>query len=340
MNLIVLNVLRKGSAAYSGGQQMLFPIGRLSNAVPGETNQTRITYTPNSCWAANTETLVVEGDYISIQNSISGYTDDSATIIVTPNKINGVTNTQQKTIRISDIGLGAVNATSASNIDLFVTQSGRCDPARWTFNSTTLEAKMAEWNEDTQSLNVFGLVATFGSCGTSTQAATITNGVAITAILQVFNGSVWVDVDTKSVSAGTANAVTFSFSPGDIVSGDPIQIVASYGGQFYPIAQYTFQCTGGTGSGSGISGDCNMYAYFDGEQWSNETDTLNWGASCSQGYHLQIATDNLFTDVIVDITTTATIVPFEELANGTYYARVQNVAGYTRYSPTLTFTKS
>ena len=336
MNVLILNVLRKGSVDFPSGKQFLFNAAALGNPTPGLTNQTRIPFTPDLRWQGNSEMLIVDGDYQSIQNSLGGTSDVSATITITPAKVNGVTNTQPRTVRISDIGYGVADG---SNILLFVSRAGRVDPEKWQINSTTLEAYMTVLNQATANINFTG---TFGACATSTQAFTYSVNQAVTLVLQVFNGSVWADVDTKSVSAGSSST-TFSFSAGDLVSGDAMQVTALYGSNYVGVAQGTFQCTGGSASGSGTSGDCNMYAYFDGEQWSNETDTLNWGATCTTGYHLQVSTSSNFTDtssIVVDIETTVTILPLEELANGTYYARVANVSGATRYSPTLTFTKS
>lgn len=335
MNVVILNVQQKGGLVLNPPRQYLFGVSRLSNVAKQTLTSTRVLFRKDTRWASSPELLIVEGDYQTIQQSITGIVN-SGSIVLTPNTLNGKPITTPVLFSVDAISFGVQDGSKSI---LFVQNDNRIELDRYEFNSTVLEDLATTINQSFSNIDFSGA---FGSCTTSTQAITYNINQNATLKLQVFNGITWIDVDQDVISAGSGSH-TFSFYPGDIVSGQEIRVVGIVNNQIYPVIYGTYACTGGSASGSGTSGDCNMYAYFDGEGWDNTDKTLNWGATCTQGYQVQISTSPDFTNqnaIVADFQTTATIYAFPSLPNGTYYARVRNIAGATRYSPTLTFTKS
>lgn len=319
------------------GRQFLVNVGRVRNPVANGTSltETVVNFTPDTRPPGQLQKWIVADGLSSINQTLAGIYNGNAFISLTPNKINGRTNSGAKDINVNDISFAVMDG---SNAILFVQQRGLYDLAKWQFNSTSLIALSQLINGATTN-QVFS--ASFGSCTTSTQPVTYTVNQAGNLILERFNGSSFVTIDSDAVAAGTGTN-TFSFPPGDLINGNLMRVSLKTSTQIYPIASSTFSCAGGSGSGSGITGDCNMYAYFDGDGWNNTLDTLNWGASCTLGYVIQVSTSSNFTDLdsyVVDTTTEDTLIKLT-LANGTYYARVRNIGGQTRFSPTLTFVAS
>lgn len=335
MNVSILNVLRLGAQSFINeqGHNFLFNNSALRSPVVATDETTAIQWTKDPRLPSPQTKLILEGEVNTIRQTIAGNYNAGAQITLTPNKINDRTQTAIQSVNVDDIRYGVADG---GNVLLFILAQGAMSLQKWQFNSTTLVA-LAETINGTTSNQDFSII--WGSCTTSTQPVTYRTNQAGTLILQAFNGDGFVPIAQQAVTAGTAT-ITFSFQTGDVISGSLMQVSLLVGSQYHTLAQKTFSCTGGSGSGSGGTGDCNMYAYFDGAGYDNTEKTLNWGRSCTTGYVLQIANDNLFADIETDIETQVQIWPVDYLTNGTYYARVRNIAGQTRFSPTLTFTKS
>lgn len=339
MNVQIFNVLQKASANFRSvnGKQFLANISAITSTVSaygGTLTESQFNYESDPRLPTAQQRWVVEGDRQSINQSISG-SYNSATISMSPATINGAVVSGSRIINVNNIRYGYV---SDSNVVLEVLNESKLTFDKWVFTATNLIA-IAQIINGATSNQVFSV--TYGSCTTSTQAITYNINQSGNLILEAFNGANWVSIDSDAISAGSGSH-TFSFDPGDLVLNQGMRVTLQIGSQYYPIASSTFQCTGGSGSGSGTSGDCNMYAYFDGDGWNNSLKLLNWGATCTQGYVLQVSTSPDFTNeslYVIDTTTESTEISIHP-ANGTYYARVRNIAGQTRFSPTLTFVVS
>lgn len=340
MNVTIFNAFQNGNASYRSvvGKQFLLNTSVIMNVVAYNNTETECQFNtmldPRLPQALRR--WIVEGDLESINQSISGNYNADAVCILTPSFINGRANTTSYTINTNLIRYGWA---SDSSVVLKVLNYGRADFETWTFASTNL-TDVAQIINGAVMNQVFSV--TFGLCGTSTQAITYDINQDGTLLLEAFNGAVWATIDSDAVSAGSGSH-TFSFDPGDLVSGQGMRVTLKVGTQYHPITTSTFACTGGSGSGSGSTGDCNMYAYFDGDGYNNDLKLLNWGASCTLGYIIQISdTNDNFADsanYVINAETKSHEFPIH-LANGTYYARVRNISGQTRFSPTLTFTVS
>lgn len=340
MNVVILNVLNQNGKNFrsEGGRQFLVNVGRITSPVANGTSlvESQINYIKMINETNYIEKWIVADGITSINQTIAGIYNQNAVITLTPNFIAGKANSGAKSININQIAMAVMNGTTAQ---LYVQDPTRQFLIEWKFTSTSLITLAKTINQATSNQLY---TVTFGACTTSTQAVTYDISQAGTLILERFNGSSYVTIDTYSASAGSGSR-TFSFNPGDLISGNLMRVSLVVSSQTQPIAESTFSCTGGSGSGSGITGDCNMYAYFDGNGWNDTLNTLNWGASCTTGYVLQVSSQNdNFANpefYVVNTTTEDTIIELE-LTAGTYYARVRNVEGQTRFSPTLTFTAS
>ena len=336
MNVQIFNVLNKNGMSFADelGRQWLVNTSKVSNVVAKSLTTSQLTFLPDARWPASPQSWVVDGDVASINQSLSG-AYNAANISLSPSFINGKPVSGSQSINVDDISYAVADG---GNILVFVIVVGHMDLAKWQFNSTTL-TQFAQTVNSATSNQV--LSATFGACTTTTQAATFSINQAGNILLEAFNGSAFVTIDSDPVTAASTSN-TFSFPPGDLVFGQAMRITLQVGSQYLPIATGIYSCAGGSGSGSGASGDCNMYAYFDGVAWNNTLNTLNWGATCSFGYNIQVSRSSDFTDegaYIINTATEVTLLPLT-LTPGTYYARVRNISGQMRYSPTLTFVAS
>jgi len=340
MNVSILNVLRKGGQSFAGeyGRPWLFNNSALGYPVTATDETTAVMFTADPRLPAPQEKYIVQGELITVQNTIAGNYNGSATISLTPSKIGTRTQTAVQLVNVDNIRYGVADG---GNVILKVLRPGKMDLESWTFNSTTLTA-MAQTINQAVTNQDFSVI--FGACTSSTQAITYFTNQSGTLYLEVLTDDGYVPIDSAAVTAaGTSQSQTFSFQNGDAISGDSVRVSLDTGAQYHPIGVHTFACAGGSGSGSGSTGDCNGYAYFDGQGYNNTLKTLNWGATCTVGYNLQISTSADFTNtdlIVTDLNTQVKLWAVDYLANGTYYARVANISGQTRYSATLTFVKS
>jgi hypothetical protein len=336
VNVLILNVLNKDGQSFTNelGRQWLVNTSAVSNVAPKSLTSTSLTFLPDPRWPTTPQKWIVENDIATINQSLAG-AYNGGTVPLTPSYINGKANTIEYQVQVNDIRYAVADG---GNVLVYILKLGRLDLDKWRFDSTTLTAIAQIVNG---ALNNHPYSGTFGACSTSTQAATFVINQAGSILLEADNGGGWVTIDSDTVTAATTSN-TFSFPPGDLVSGQGMRLSLKVGAVITPIVTGTFGCAGGSGSGSGATGDCNMYAYFDGDGWNDTLNTLNWGETCTSGYHLQVSTSSDFTNedaYIIDDNLQGTLHPFT-LTAGTYYARVRNISGQTRYSPTLTFTAS
>lgn len=337
----IFSVIREGSQGpFSPARKTMLNLSRLSGGT-AVTNYTTQLLFNGTLLATPPLGILVEGGFETIINSMAGSTDTNAVFTLTPDEINGVANTSPRLIKAGNI----VKAwEDGGDVILRVlSETNYLVPFDYTFSTTTLEAMMVLLNNISDNIAFTGLLTT---CTISTQTFTYNVNQAATLVLQKQTGEAWLPISRGSgtdggtaVSAGSGSVV-FTFDVGDLVLDSLMRVVAiTADGQIHNISSKQYTCTGGSASGSGTPGDCTEYAYFDGHKWNDTTKEINIGATCSEGYNLQISTSPDFSEdkIVFDIDTESTIVQLLDITAGTYYARVKNLGGVTAYSSVLTF---
>lgn len=334
----IFTVLRKGTITFQTPKVQLYNLSRVG-APAAVTNYTTQLLYNGTLLATPAQGILVNGALGTIQASLAGTVDPNASVTRTPDRVNGSANTTPRTIRTSELLYAEQDGGNV--IWYVINPNNALVQYTYQFNSTTLEAEMVYWNNVSDNIDFTG---TFGACTSSTQAFTYNVNQAVTLRLQVQTGEGWVTINTNtvSVSAGTA-VISFNFETADLVLNDVMRVIAvKADGTVIPIVSKQFTCTGGSASGSGTPTDCGEYAYFDGARWNNTYRELNLGATCTTGYNVQVATGSDFGagKIVYDIETQSTLVQLSDIAAGTYYARVANLAGVTNFSAVLTFVVS
>ena len=337
MIVSIFTVVRKGTQSFDPARKYMFNLGRLGGASEVSDYVTQLLF-QGTALASPPQGIQVQGGFETIQNSIEGSVNMDNTFTITPNYINNVANSNPVSIKSGNILYGI---ESGANVLLFVANTlNVLTPTMYQINSTTLEAQTLFLNNLSDNIN---FTATFTTETLSSQSATYSVNQAVSLQLQKSTGEAWVPISAASATAAGTGTKVFNFDIGDLVLNDLMRIVAIRGdGTTVPILNGLFAGTGGSASGSGTPGDCTMYAYFDGGGWDDTLKTLNVGATCSQGYNIQIASKASFEEssIVEDINTDSTIVQLLDLPAGTYYARVGNLGGQTAFSSVLTFVNS
>lgn len=339
MIVSIFSVTRKGTQSFATPQKQLINLTRLANPSFIDAYTTQLLYYGNQNITPG-QGIQVKSALETIQNTLAGIADPEASVNRTPATINGVANTIPRTIRTGDLLYAIQNGSDV--LWFIVNPNAIQTPLQYLFTGTTLEAEMVYWNNISSNNGMFGA---FGACTTNTQAFTYDVSQPCTLYLEVQTGEAFerINTNTITVSAAGSASVTFQFATGDLILNKVMRVVAvKANGTEVEIVSKQFACTGGSASGSGTPTDCGEYSYFDGKQWDNTYKELNLGATCTTGYHVQVATSSDFASdkILYDIETTSTLVQLPEITAGTYYARTANLAGVTDWSAVLTFVVS
>lgn len=332
MIVSIFTVVRKGTQSFDPARKYMFNVGRLGAATEVSDYVTQLLF-QGTALASPPEGIQVQGGFETIQNSLAGSVDMNNTFTFTPAYINDVANTNPVSIKSGNILYGI---ESGANVLLFVANTlNVLSPTKYQLNTTDLEAQTLFLNNLSDNIDY---TATFIIETLSSQSAKYSVNKACSLQLQKSTGEAWVPISPAYATSASTGTIVFNFDIGDLVLNDLMRIIAiNADGTIVPIVNGLFAGTGGSASGSGAPGDCTMYAYFDGGGWDNTLKELNIGATCSEGYNLQISTKTDFSTFVEDINTDSTIVQLLDLPAGTYYARVGNLGGQTAFSSTLTF---